>query len=287
MINSGAPIPAMGPERSPWSARCQARGVLECVVNISEGRDGHVLAALRAAVRRRPARRPHATRGTTGSVFTLVGEEAPRRLATAAVARLDLRRHDGVHPRIGVVDVVPFVPLDGSTMADAVRARDDFAAWMTDTHGVPCLAYGPERTLPEVRRPGDVGRRGHPTAGRVRRGRPRRARGLQPLARRARPRLARQVATPRCGATASGRWASPVGDRVQVSMNLIEPRGSGRPTPGTGWPRTPRWPAPSSSAWCPAPCCERSPRTAGRASTSRADRTIEARLAGARAESGA
>ena len=47
------------------------------------------------------------------SVFTVVGEEAPRALARAAVARLDLRAHAGVHPRLGVVDVVPFVPLDG------------------------------------------------------------------------------------------------------------------------------------------------------------------------------
>ena len=69
-----------------------------------------------------------------------------------AVRRLDLRDHAGVHPRLGVVDVVPFVPLAGSALADAVTARDAFAAWVVAELGVPCFLYGPERTLPEIRR---------------------------------------------------------------------------------------------------------------------------------------
>ena len=48
------------------------------------------------------------------SVLTLVGEAAPRAVTVEAVARLDLRDHLGAHPRFGVVDVVPFVPLAGS-----------------------------------------------------------------------------------------------------------------------------------------------------------------------------
>jgi glutamate formiminotransferase len=93
-------------------------------------------------------------------------------VARAAVAALDLRRHQGVHPRFGVVDVVPFVPLAGSTLVDAVGARDRFLDWMAAEMGVPGFAYGPERTLPEVRRlafaelPPDRGpSRPHPTAG--------------------------------------------------------------------------------------------------------------------------
>jgi glutamate formiminotransferase / 5-formyltetrahydrofolate cyclo-ligase len=162
-------------------------------------------------------------------VLTLVGEAAPRAVARAAVAALDLRRHQGVHPRIGVVDVVPFVPLAGSTLVDAVAARDRFLDWMASELGVPGFAYGPERTLPEVRRlafaglPPDRGpSRPHPTAGAT-------AVGARPvlvawnvwladpdLARA--QRIAREIRGPRLRAL-----GLPVGRRVQVSMNLVEP----------------------------------------------------------------
>ena len=125
--------------------------MLECVVNISEGQDAALLEALSGAARPDLLdlhTDPHHNR----SVFTLVGTEAPRRLAAAAVSRLDISRHAGVHPRLGVVDVVPFVPLTGSTMTDALKARDQFAQWAADELGIPCFLYGPERSLPEVRR---------------------------------------------------------------------------------------------------------------------------------------
>ena len=86
------------------------------------------------------------------SVLTLLGKSAPRAVARAAVERLDIRDHRGVHPRIGVVDVVPFVALAGSTPADALAARDAFCAWAADELAVPCFRYGPERTLPDIRR---------------------------------------------------------------------------------------------------------------------------------------
>jgi len=129
--------------------------VLECVVNVSEGRSASVLSALSAACG--PALLDvHADPHHHRSVFTLAGGVgvggAVRALAAAAVSMLDIRSHDGVHPRIGVVDVVPFVPLAGSTMADAVAARDDVAAWLAGELRVPCFLYGPERSLPDVRR---------------------------------------------------------------------------------------------------------------------------------------
>ena len=86
------------------------------------------------------------------SVLTLAGEDAPRRVARAAVAELDLTRHEGAHPRFGVVDVVPFVPLGDTTMTDAEAARDRFLLWIADELAVPGFAYGRHRTLPEVRR---------------------------------------------------------------------------------------------------------------------------------------
>ncbi len=163
------------------------------------------------------------------SVLTLLGEDAPRAVARAAVAALELRRHRGVHPRMGVVDVVPFVPLDGSSLADAVAARDDFLAWIAGALGVPGFAYGPERSLPEVRRRAFVDLAPdagpplpHPSAGAVAVG----ARTVlvawnvwlaEPdlaLARR----LAGEIRGPHLRAL-----GLPVGDRAQVSMNLIAP----------------------------------------------------------------
>src|SRR5687768_7114957 len=101
-------------------------------------------------------------------------EEAARAVTVEAVRRIDLRLHVGVHPRLGAVDVVPFVPLAGSSMDDAVAARDQFAAWAGDELGVPCFLYGPERGLPDVRRHAFTGLSpdtgppvAHPTAGAI------------------------------------------------------------------------------------------------------------------------
>lgn len=169
------------------------------------------------------------------SVLTLAGadvEEAARALAVEAVRRLDLRQHAGVHPRLGVVDVVPFVPLAGSTMADAVAARDRFGRWAAVELGVPCFLYGSERPLPEVRRTAftalvpDLGPAvAHPTAGAV-------CVGARPVlvaynvwlagdSAQAR-RVAAAVRGPRVRALGMD-----VGGRAQVSMNLIDPDGLG------------------------------------------------------------
>ena len=203
--------------------------MLECVVNISEGRDPARVERIGAAAGADLLdvhTDPHHHR----SVLTLIGEEAPRAVAVAAVAEIDLRTHAGVHPRLGVVDVVPFVALTGSTAADALAARDRFARWFAQAHGVPCFLYGPERTLPEVRRRAfadlhpDIGPAvPHPTAGATAVGQ----RGIlvaynvwveaTDLASvRA---LAASVRGPAVRALGLR-----VGDRYQVSMNLIDPQ---------------------------------------------------------------
>ncbi len=145
--------------------------MLECVMNVSEGRDADVLERLDAAARPDLLDR-HTDADHHRSVFSLLGTDAPRRLARRAVAELDLRSHTGVHPRLGVVDVVPFVPLADDGLTEALRARDDFAAWAAAELGVPCFLYGPRRSLPDIRRtaftslPPDVGpAEPHPTAG--------------------------------------------------------------------------------------------------------------------------
>jgi glutamate formiminotransferase / 5-formyltetrahydrofolate cyclo-ligase len=202
--------------------------VLECVVNVSAGADGDPvdeIAAAAGADLLDGHRDPHHNR----SVLTLVGEDAPRRVARTAVDTLDLRHHRGAHPRIGVVDVVPFVPLPGGSPPDALAARDRFLSWIATELGVPGFAYGPERSLPDVRRRAfrdlapDVGPpRPHPTAGAVAVG----ARDVlvawnvwlaDPDLERARQ-VAAVVRGPHLRALGLH-----VGERVQVSMNLIAP----------------------------------------------------------------
>ena len=140
---------------------CHFWTVLECVVNVSEGRDAEILAALSRAAG--PCLVDlHLDRDHHRSVFTLVGrgdrlDTGVRALATETVARVDVRGHGGAHPRIGALDVVPWVSLTGWPLVDgplgqAVEARDRFARWAGETLGLPCLLYGPERALPVVRR---------------------------------------------------------------------------------------------------------------------------------------
>lgn len=120
-------------------------------MNVSEGRSPGALAALVAAAGR-DCLDVHVDPHHHRAVLTLVGTAAPRAVTAVAVETLDLRAHDGVHPRHGVVDVVPFVALEGSTFGDALAARDAYGRWLAEALGVPGLAYGPERMLPEARR---------------------------------------------------------------------------------------------------------------------------------------
>lgn len=205
------------------------RLVLACVINVSEGRRSEVVAALVAAAGA-DLLDVHADAGHHRSVLTVVGEDAPRAVAAVAIDRIDLRGHHGAHPRLGAVDVVPFVPLTGDTMADAVGARERFAGWISAAFGVPCFTYGPGRpSLPEIRRaafttlaPDHGPPRPHPRAGASAVG----ARQVlvaynlwlaEPDLALARV-VARSLRNPSVRALALA-----VGERVQVSMNLVEP----------------------------------------------------------------
>lgn len=156
--------------------------MLECVVNVSEGRDAAVIGAIVDAGADLVLD-VHSDPDHHRTVLTMAGggvEAAVRAVARRTVELIDLRRHDGVHPRLGVLDVVPFVPLDGhgsplaspGDLARAVDARDQFAAWAADALALPCFYFGSERSLPEVRRRAFTGltpdtgpEAPHPTAG--------------------------------------------------------------------------------------------------------------------------
>lgn len=134
--------------------------MFECVLNLSTGRRDDVEALSAAAGS--SLRDVHRDEAHNRSVYTLIA--APdelasdvRRLIATAMGRLDLRTHVGVHPRLGVVDVVPFVALADESTVRAVSLRDETARWIADTFDVPVFLYGPlpdgtTRSLPEIRR---------------------------------------------------------------------------------------------------------------------------------------
>jgi glutamate formiminotransferase len=137
--------------------------MLECVANVSEGRD---VVALRAVAEGCGASLVdvHSDPDHHRSVFTLAGPAshdagpAARNLATAVASHISIAGHDGVHPRVGALDVVPFVALGGTKIerAQAAEAARDFGRWWAESHAVPVFLYDDAdpggRDLPHIRR---------------------------------------------------------------------------------------------------------------------------------------
>jgi glutamate formiminotransferase len=122
--------------------------VLEAVPNFSEGRDDAVVDALRAALSQ-PARLldVHVDADHHRSVFTLVGDDealVETLLAGIAVARdrIDLRRHEGAHPRIGAADVVPIVPIARDDLEHARETALRLARRIAEELELPVFLYG-------------------------------------------------------------------------------------------------------------------------------------------------
>ena len=121
---------------------------LESVPNFSEGRDRATIDALAAALGAHAELLDvHADADHNRSVFTLVGDEdelVDALLAGIACAneRIDLRRHQGAHPRIGVADVVPFVPIVPEDMPRAQEAARELARRVGEELGLPVFLYG-------------------------------------------------------------------------------------------------------------------------------------------------
>src|SRR5438093_6565790 len=108
----------------PTSTAWDCKRVLECVINVSEGRNAAVIDAIARAAGDHVLD-VHADARHNRSVLTLAGddvEDAARAVTVEGVHRIDLRLHVGVHPRMGAVDVVPFVPLDDAEMSNAIGA---------------------------------------------------------------------------------------------------------------------------------------------------------------------
>lgn len=148
-----------------------AESFVECVPNVSEGHDGGVLDAISGAIAStagvwlldRTADPDHGR-----SVFTFAGYpgrvmSAMEDAAEVAIERLDMRTHVGHHPRVGAVDVIPFVPLGDTTMEQCVVGARSFAARFADRFELPVYLYREaalrpdRRILADIRRPGFEG----------------------------------------------------------------------------------------------------------------------------------
>ena len=123
--------------------------LLESVPNVSEGRDPSAVAAIAAAFERAGARAldTHVDGSHHRAVITLVGEdEALERGLVAGIdearRRIDLRRHDGVHPRVGAADVVPVVPLVAADLDRAAQVARRVGASVGEELGIPVFLYG-------------------------------------------------------------------------------------------------------------------------------------------------
>ena len=123
--------------------------IIECVPNISEGRRADVVARVVEAVRRvRGARLLDYSSDASHnrSVITMAGDAAPLKDAVLAIfeialAEIDLRTHKGEHPRLGAVDVVPFVPIEGVTMEECVALAKETARSVAERFAVPVYLY--------------------------------------------------------------------------------------------------------------------------------------------------
>jgi glutamate formiminotransferase / 5-formyltetrahydrofolate cyclo-ligase len=232
--------------------------LIESVPNVSEGRRLDVVDRLAETIEAGTGvflldRTSDASHNR--SVFTIAGEHGPvgdalERLVAAAIHEIDMEAHTGEHPRIGAVDVIPFVPLAGTTMDDCVELARSFGERIATRFDLPVFLYARAATRPERVKLADVRRgqyeglkaeidqlgrapdfgpsRMHPSAGAV-------AVGARPfliayninldssdveLAKR----VARRVRESGGGlpkVQANGFWIEELG-RAQVSMNLLD-----------------------------------------------------------------
>ena len=131
--------------------------IIEAIPNVSEGRHDDVLHALVQAVELVDGASlldHSADPSHNRSVFTIVGDAdsimtAVLNLYEVAVSRIDLRTHEGEHPRIGAIDVVPFVPIRDASMSDCVALARRVGEAVAERFAVPVFLYGDAATRPE------------------------------------------------------------------------------------------------------------------------------------------
>jgi len=140
--------------------------LIECIPNVSEGRRPEIVQGMAEAIRRTAGVRllDHSSDPSHNrSVFTFAGdaagvEAAVLALVERAVADIDLRTHHGEHPRMGAVDVVPFVPIEGVTMPECVALAKRVGEEIAQRFAVPVFLYEEASSNPARRNLEDIRR---------------------------------------------------------------------------------------------------------------------------------
>jgi glutamate formiminotransferase / 5-formyltetrahydrofolate cyclo-ligase len=140
--------------------------IIESIPNVSEGRRADVVERMADAIRATGGVRLldySSDQSHNRSVFSLAGDAPALKAATLALFdvathSIDLRQHRGEHPRLGAVDVVPFVPIEGATMSDCVALAKEVGAAVAERFGVPIYLYEEASTNPARKNLEDIRR---------------------------------------------------------------------------------------------------------------------------------
>ncbi|OGU55837.1 MAG: glutamate formimidoyltransferase [Ignavibacteria bacterium GWF2_33_9] len=139
--------------------------IVECVPNFSEGRNSEIIEAIAESIRKVPGCTlldVDPGKSTNRTVYTFVGSPdavIEGALASARTARklIDMRRHHGEHPRMGAMDVCPFIPVSGVTMEECVAISEEFGRRVAAELNIPIYLYEYaaksdfRRRLPDIR----------------------------------------------------------------------------------------------------------------------------------------
>jgi len=135
--------------------------LLECALNFSEGRREDVIRAIVAAAKGVHVLDVSSDKDHHRTVLTFVGSpeaaaEAALRVSAKAVELIDMNQHRGAHPRMGAVDVIPFVPLGQASMEEAIAVARQVGQRLGEELGIPVYLYEEAATRPERRNLADV-----------------------------------------------------------------------------------------------------------------------------------
>jgi glutamate formiminotransferase len=130
--------------------------ILECVPNFSEGKDTALVDDIVSAVKTAKVLDVHSDPDHNRSVVTMAGEpqavrQAAFDLTQRAMQLLDVRGHEGAHPYIGVVDVIPFIPLKDISIEETVKIAREFGEDLFAKLALPVYFYGEAAKIPEHR----------------------------------------------------------------------------------------------------------------------------------------
>lgn len=140
--------------------------IIESVPNISEGQNPETIRTITDALRATAGVRVLDVQSDPAhhrTVLTLAGDREPLkeailRLYSEAVDAIDLRRHKGEHPRLGAVDVCPFIPIEGATMQDCIALAREVGDEVAQRFGLPVFLYEEAASTPARRNLEDIRR---------------------------------------------------------------------------------------------------------------------------------